>query len=369
MSDDKSISYSSTGVQYEIMDPVKKQAQVAAKGTSAGLGRFGFKEVSESRGESAYVWDEGDSYKALVLEGLGTKSLVADSMYEITGRSYYDSIAQDVVASSVNDLIVVGASPMVINAYFGLGDSNWLKDEKRAGDLIKGWTNACEMAGATWGGGETPTLSGIINPETIDLGSSCIGIIKPKERLTLGDKLAAGDAILLIESSGIHANGLSLVRKIVERLPEGYKTKLPDGMLFGDAILKPTHIYSKLVESLFEASVEIHYMVHITGHGFRKIMRANRDFSYVIETLPTPQAEFDLIQKESGNSDEEMYGNFNMGTGFAIMLPKSEVEKAQKIAQENGFKSWDAGVVKEGPNQVVIKPKNIVFKAESLGVR
>lgn len=369
MSHKKSISYSSTGVQYEIMDPVKKLAQAAAKDTSKNLERFGFKEISESRGDSAYVWDEGDSYKALVIEGLGTKSIVADAMHEITGKTYYDSIAQDTVAAIVNDVIVVGASPMVVNAYFGLGDSNWLQDKERAGALIKGFARACEMARAAWGGGETPTLKGIINPETIDLGGSCVGIIKPKNKLTLGDKITAGDAILLIESNGIHANGVSLARKVAEQLSEGYGTKLSNGELYGEALLKPTHIYAKLTDDLFEAGVEIHYMVNITGHGFRKIMRANRDFSYVIENLPTPQAEFELIQKESGNSDEEMYGNFNMGAGFAIMLPKSDVEKAQKIAEENGFKSWNAGEVKEGEKQVVIKVKNIVFKAESLGVR
>lgn len=365
----KSSSYASAGVDYSKMDPVKIMAQNAAAKTSKNLSNFGFRELSASRGESAYVWDEGDSYKALVIEGLGTKNLVADEVSKFTGKSHYETIAQDAVAMIVNDLIVVGALPMVINAYFGLGDSNWLDNTQRANDLISGFASACNLAGASWGGGETPTLKGVIRPETIDLGGSAVGIINPKTRLTLGDKLQDGDVILILESSGIHANGISLARSIADKLHKGYQTQLSNSTTFGESILVPTYIYVNIVKDLLNQNIDIHYMVNITGHGWRKLMRATQEFTYLINRVPTPQPIFDFLQEHSGNTDEEMYGNFNMGAGFAIMLAKKDIEKAQKLAIKNGFKSWNAGIVSTGPKQVIITHKNIIFKKDSLGVR
>lgn len=351
------------------MDPLKKLAQQKGRSTAKNLLNFGSKEVEESRGESAYVWEEEDSFRAFVIEGLGTKNLVADEMSKLTGNTYYASIAQDTVASIVNDILTVGAMPEVVNAYFGSGGPDWFSDKTRSEALIEGWANSCNMAGATWGGGETPGLSGIINPETLDLVGSCIGVIQPKSRLTLGEKLKEGDAILLIESSGIHANGLSLARSIAEKLPEVYSTKLSDGNSYGETILTPTHIYVALIKAFFESQIDIHYMVNITGHGWRKLMRANRDFTYLITQTPPVPPIFDFIQEHSGNTDSEMYGNFNMGAGFAIFLPTDQIEKAITIAEKHNLKSWNAGTVEQGSKKVIIKPKNITFEAESLGVR
>lgn len=362
-----SLSYSSSGVSYEIMDPVKKLAQEKAKETSKNLDTGSV--IEDSRGESAFVWEEEDCYKALVIEGLGTKNLVADEMGKITGKTYYNAIAQDTVACIINDLIVVGAKPQVLNAYFVVGNSEWFNDKSKNKDLIEGWAKACDLAGVVWGGGETPTLKGIVNPETIELAGSAVGEIKPKSRLTLGDKIKAGDSIILIESSGIHANGLTLARSIAEKLPEGFATKLNDGEYFGESLLKPTHLYAKVVQELFEGGIDIHYMINITGHGLRKIMRANKNFSYAINQLPPIFPLFKFIQDKSGISDEEMYGTFNMGAGFAMILPNDQVEKAQSIISKNNFKSWDSGVVEDGPKQVILKEKNITFSAESLGVR
>lgn len=363
------ITYSSTGVNYDVMDPLKKLSQEKGLQTAGNLEAFNSKEVAQSRGESAYVWEEEDSFRALVIEGLGTKNLVADEMQNITGETYYESIAQDTVAAIVNDILTVGALPQIVNAYFGTGGPDWFSDIKRSTSLVEGWAKACNMAGAVWGGGETPGLKGIINSNTIDLAGSCVGIIKPKSRLVTQDTLQPGDTILLIESSGIHANGLSLARTVAESLSEGYNTKLEDSTTFGKALLTPSYIYVKLIKALFENGIDIHYMVNITGHGFRKLMRADKEFTYEISNLPPLLPIFDFIQKQSGNSDREMYANFNMGAGFAIYLSPDQAEKAQDIALKNNLKSWNAGVVKVGKKQVIIEPKNITFEADTLGVR
>lgn len=366
----KPMTYASRGVNYDVLDSLKRLAQLRARATASNLKRFGMREVEVSRGESAYVWEEQDGYRAFVIEGLGTKNRVADETRKFTGRTYYDTIAQDTVAMIVNDLIVVGAEPQVVNAYFAVGSSDWFADEERSRDLVEGWAEACNLAGAVWGGGETPTLKGIIEPDTIDLSGAAVGIVKPKERLILGDKLMPGDAIFLVESSGIHANGLTLARAIASKLPEGYATPLSDGRSYGESLLVPTHIYAGLTRDLFEAGTNIHYMVNITGHGWRKLMRARRNLSYVIDKVPEPQPVFKLIQEQSYNDDTEMYGNFNMGAGFAIFMPEENVAMAQKIAMEKyGWQSSKAGYINEGPRQVVIRPKGITYERDALGVR
>lgn len=361
--------YSQSGVDYSKLDPIKLLAQKKAAATAPQLKYFGMKEVGASRGESAYVWEEPDSYRALVIEGLGTKNLVADAMRPITGKTHYDSIAQDTIAMVVNDLVVVGALPQVVNAYFAVGDSDWLTDQERASDLINGWAAACELAGATWGGGETPTLKGVIDPATIDLGGTAVGIIKNKQDLVLGDKLAAGDKVVIVESSGMHANGVTLIRSLAAKDPQLYEQKLSDGRLFGEALLTPCPIYVDLVKELQAQKLAIHYMVNVTGHGWRKLMRAAETFSYTIDVLPPVQPEFAVIQKAAGMSDTEMYGNYNMGAGFAVYVPAADAEAAVAAAKKVGLKAWVAGTVEAGPKQVVIKPKHITFSGDSLEVR
>ncbi len=366
-------SYSRSGVDYSKLDPIKLLAQKKARSTSNQLTSFGMQELKASRGESAYVWEEPGSYRALVVEGLGTKNLIADAVRKITGKTYYDNIAQDTIAMIVNDLVVVGALPQVVNAYFAVGDSNWLSDEQRASDLINGWAEACKKSGATWGGGETPTLKGIVDPKTIDLGGSAVGIIKPKKNLVLGDKLAAGDKIVLIESSGIHANGVTLIRSLAKKNPKLYRTKMSDGRLFGEALLSPSHLYVKLVQKLQAEKLNVHYMVNITGHGWRKLMRATKSFTYEMNVTPNPQPEFLLLQKAAKLTEREMYGNYNMGAGFAVYVPAKQAEQVVLCAKKVGLKAWVAGTVKKGPKKVVIKNTDqnidITFDSKSLGVR
>ncbi len=363
------MSYADVGVSYGILDEVKRLSQKEGKSTSLGSKHLSVHEISKSRGESAYVWEEKNCYRAFVMEGLGTKNLIADEMRSVTDKSYYGAIAKDTVAMIVNDLIVVGATPQVITAYFAVGSSGWFSDKQRASDLVKGWAGACRESGAVWGGGETPTLKDIINPDTIDLAGSAVGVIQPKSRLTLGDKLTTGDAIVLVESSGIHANGLTLARSVAGIIQKGYATRLSDGSLLGDALLRPTHIYARLVADLFEHDVDIHYMVNITGHGWRKLMRADRNFTYMINTVPTPQPEFSYIQSVSRLSDKEMYETFNMGAGFALFLPEADIPMVKKCAKRHGFNVWHAGTVLKGPKSVQINPLGITFSADSLRVR
>lgn len=363
------LTYKQTGVDYDILDTVKRLAQIEAFTTRSNIKIKDFNDIEASRGESAYVIEADDCYFAMVSEGLGTKSLVADEMRKITGKTYYDSIAQDTVAMIINDLITVGAQPISILAYWAVGDSSWFADKKRSQDLVSGWKKACDFAGVSWGGGETPSLSGIVNPSTIDLAGSAWGIVSPKNRLVLGDNLSAGDAIILFESSGIHANGLTLARKLVTKLPNGYATKLPEGTMYGEELLKPTIIYSRLVQDMLCSGIDIHYMVNITGHGWRKLMRAKKILRYLIDKIPSVPAIFPFIQKNSGLSDCEMYATFNMGAGFAIFVAEKDTEKVLDFGKKHKIKAWLVGRVQKGQKEVIIRPLDIIFKGEELQIR
>jgi len=365
----RKITYSQVGDNYGTKDPVKKSAQTAAKATGVHLKKYGFGEVSDTRGESAYVWEQESVLMATVIEGLGTKNLVADEMKKITGKTYYDVIGHDTVATIINDLITVGATPLTIHAYWAVENNNWLQDTERMKNCISGWKSACDISGVSWGGGETPTLKGIIVPNTVDLGGSAVGIIKPKSRLIIDTKLKEGDRIVLLKSNGINANGLSLARAIAKKLPKGYATTLPSGKMYGDAILTKTNIYAKLLQELFKNKIDIHYISNITGHGLRKIMRARQNYTYVIEKIFEPQELFLFIQKHAGLSDYEMYETYNMGMDYALFIPQENVKKARSIIKKQGFDSIDAGYVQKGDRQVIIQEKHLLYKAESLDLR
>ena len=267
------LDYQSAGVDYHRIDALKIRAQQAARATARHLAGHGAREIESSRGESAYVVETHGVLLASIVECLGTKSLVADAMRSVSGRSHYDTIAQDTIAMAVNDLVTVGAAPISIHAYWAAGGSDWFSDVPRMVDLVRGWQAACDVCEVSWGGGETPALAGVVAPGSIDLAASCVGIVPSHAHLTLGAHLHAGDAIVLLAASGIHANGVSLARKLAAGLPQGYATRLSDGRSFGEAVLEPTVLYPPVIKALWAANVLPHYCVNITGHGWRKLMR------------------------------------------------------------------------------------------------
>ena len=366
------LSYEQAGVKYDLIDPLKVAAQRAAAATAVHLGPHGYSEVEASRGESAYVVDLGPFYLASIVECLGTKTLVADAMWregQAPGENFFGAIAQDTIAMAVNDLVTVGATPLVVQAYWAAGGSEWFADGARAQALVAGWKAACDRIGAAWGGGETPALAGIVEAGRIDLAASCTGLVNPKPRLTLGEHLGPGDAIVLLESSGIHANGLSLARKVAERLPQGYHTEIGDGLRFGPALLAPTLLYSPVTEALWAAGVRVHYAANITGHGWRKLLRHPKALTYRVHTLPPVPPVLRFLQQQAGMDDAEAYGTLNMGAGFALFVHADDAERAVATARAQGIAAWVAGRVEAGPKQLFIEPLGVHWGAEELQLR
>jgi len=301
---------------------------------------------------------------------LGTKDLVADAMYRLTAKSYYDHIAQCAVAMIVNDMITLGALPLSVAMHLAVGASSWFSDENRGRDLIEGWKKACDLARCTWGGGETPTLKGIVHSDAVVLSGSSIGVVRPKSHLINAANIQHGDVIVIIGSSGIHANGLTLAREIASKLPRGYLSELSDGRPYGEALLDPTTIYVPLIEDCFNEGVHIHYAVNITGHGWRKLMRATQSFAYVIDHIPVPHPVFSFIQEHGPLDDQEAYANLNMGAGFALYMGEGDVKKVLTIAHALGMFALRAGVIELSKiRRVIIRPLGIEYLGSTLGVR
>ncbi len=242
-------------------------------------------------------------------------------------------------------------------------------DRARSQALVEGWKAACDTCGVAWGGGETPALAGIVEAGRIDLAASCTGLVNPKARLSLGERLAPGDAIVLLASSGIHANGLSLARKLVERLPQGYRTEVAPGLSYGDALLAPTVLYSPVTEALWAAGIGVHYAANITGHGWRKLLRHPGAFTYRVHSVPPVPPVLDFIAKHAGHDAAEAYGTLNMGAGFALFVAADQAQRCVEIAQAQGVAAMVAGRVEAGPKRLIVEPLGLEWGDDALQLR
>ncbi len=359
-------AYSSAGVDYAALDAGKRSALSEALATSELLARSGGRAIDESRGEPAFVLEVGGQTLAFVLEGLGTKSIIARQLQDELGPVGFEHVAYDAVAAIVNDLCCVGALPLVVNAYFATGTSDWYRDGARHEALLSGWREGCVDAGATWGGGESPSLPGLVTAEDIELAGSAVGLVPPGRAPILGDALAAGDEIVFVESSGLHANGASLARKVAAELPDGYATPLPSGRSFGEALLDRSVIYAGLVRALLGSDLDVHYLSHITGHGLLKLMRPRVELGYEVRELPPVPEVLTFLAERAGMAPAAAYSTFNMGVGYAVYCGAGSGEQVVSLCASLGLRAELAGVVTDGPRQVVLEPLDVVFESGDL---
>jgi phosphoribosylformylglycinamidine cyclo-ligase len=367
-----SLSYESSGVRYDQLDAFKRACQKAARTTASALRSHGYSEPATTRGESAYLIEAADHFLAHVEEGLGTKNLVADAVYAATGKCFYREIAIDTVATMVNDLVTCGALPISVAMHAAVGDSGWFSDAQRTDALVAGFAEGCRDAGAVWGGGETPTLGGIVEPDAIVLAGSAVGRISPKNLRIVGD-VQEGDAIIFLASSGVQTNGLTLCRRVAANLKDGYQTPVGfgDPRTFGEALLAPSVIYVSFVRECQKAGLKLNYVAHVTGHGWRKLMRLDEPFVYEITNVRPPLAVFQFLEKEGPISREEMYATFNQGIGFAAYVAPELAEQTLAVAKKAGYDAWRAGTVrKEGTRKAVTIPSlGLAYEGHTLQLR
>jgi phosphoribosylformylglycinamidine cyclo-ligase len=359
-------SYRAAGVDYEALDAAKRMAIAKALSTSPLLASRGGHAIDASRGEPAFVFALGGQAFAFVVEGLGTKSVIARQVLEGQGVDRFADVAYDTVAAILNDLSCVGALPLVVNAYFATGASEWYQQGERAASLLEGWRRACADAGCVWGGGESPSLPGLVDERDIELAGAAVGVVPQGRAPILGEDLAPGHEIVLVASSGLHANGASLARLVAGRLPDGYATVLPGGGTLGEALLEPSVMYVPLVAALLEQNVAVSYISHVTGHGLLKLMRPSRALTYRVERLPEVSPVLDFLAEQAGLDAQAAYSTFNMGAGYAVYTAPGEGATVVQIAERLGLSALLAGRVEEGPRQVILEPVGVTFAGSEL---
>jgi phosphoribosylformylglycinamidine cyclo-ligase len=359
-------AYGSAGVDYHTLDAGKRDALTEALATSGLVQVNGGRVVDESRGEPALVFEIAGRTFGFVLECLGTKSVIARQVEPELGPAPFADVAYDTVAAIVNDLCCVGALPLVVNAYFATGSSEWYEHEGRKTALFRGWREACLDADAAWGGGESPSLPELVARSEIELAGSAVGIVPTGRSAILGADLGAGDEIVLVASTGLHANGSSLARRVAGELKDGYRTTLPSGRTFGEAVLNRSAMYVGLVRALLESDADVHYLSHITGHGLLKLMRPRRDFTYRMTSLPEVPEVLAFLVERVGLSPRAAYSTFNMGCGFAVYCAEGAGERVVELATALGLPALVGGRVEEGPRRVLLEQVDVVFESGDL---
>lgn len=365
--------YAAAGVDYTKIEPFKMAMVRAGKRTLEFPNRRGVfvdrdsvgthGAVFEYRGAQPHLW-------CMTQEGLGNKNWIAEWMYQHagTGRTYYEGIGIDAALMAANDVICQGALPVVFTDEVAAGDSEWFMDEARSRDLAESFYRACEMCGMALPAGESPALRYLVKAEppvrSAPSLSGCVtGIIVPKDRMVTGEKLTAGDRIIGVPSSGLHANGVSLVIKRALDLKDKFLHVLPNGRTLGEEALIPTRSYVRLVETLQEKGIEIHALLGGTGGGIAKIAYAKRPFTYRVERWVEDIPPLFLFMRQIGVSLQDCLTTFNWGMGFYVYVPEREAGRTLEAGREAGYEMLDLGRVEEGERRVIFEPEGLTLAA------
>jgi len=261
---------------------------------------------------------------ALSTDGVGSKLVVA----ERTGR--LDTVGIDCVAMNVNDIVCVGATPLALLDYLAVEEP----EPEALAAIARGLKVGAEAAGVEIPGGELAVIPELIrghpSPHGFDLCASCFGTV-PLDAIVTGDAIAPGDALIGIPSSGLHSNGYTLARRVLEPLGDDAKPPELEGATVADALLEPTVIYVRAVLDLLASDIEVHGLAHITGGGLTNLLRLNDGVGYTV-TDPLPVLPvFTLVQRLGEVSDEEMDEVFNMGCGFIAVVPGERAADAAAL--------------------------------------
>jgi len=330
------LSYRDAGVDIDAGDALVERIKPYAKRTMrpevlAGIGGFGGLVAIGSRFREPVLVSGTD--------GVGTKLMLAFKL----GR--HDTVGIDLVAMSVNDILVQGAEPLFFLDYFACGKL----DVDTAAEVVKGIAQGCEQAGCALIGGETAEMPGMYVPGEYDLAGFAVGVVE-KSDIIDGTTIAAGDVVLGLASSGPHSNGFSLIRKIVEK--SGVELTVPfDSGTLGSALLAPTRIYVKPVLALLRA-VTVKGMAHITGGGLvenvPRMLPAGLQARLARAAWPRP-AIFDWLQRHGNVADAEMHRVFNCGIGMAIVVAPADADRALQLLGEQGERAWRIGTIVAQP--------------------
>jgi len=327
------LTYAQAGVDIDAGDALVENIKPLARrtlreGVLAGIGGFGA------------LFEVPKKYRNPVLvsgtDGVGTKLKLAFELHR------HNTIGIDLVAMSVNDILVQGAEPLFFLDYFGCGKL----DVAVATQVVTGIARGCEIAGCALIGGETAEMPGMYPPGEYDLAGFAVGAVE-KDRIIDGSRIAAGDAVLGLASSGAHSNGYSLIRRIFERARPDLSADF-HGRPFADVVLEPTRIYVKPILQLFD-SVAVKGLAHITGGGIvenvPRILPAGLTAEIDSSTWPRPPL-FDWLQAQGGVAEEELLRVFNCGIGMVIVVAQRDAEAASALLRRAGETVWRIGTIR-----------------------
>lgn len=345
MKNSMSESYAAAGVDitagYKAVELMKKHvAKTMTDGVCSDVGGFGG------------LFELPEGYKKPILvsgtDGVGTKLKMAFLMDK------HDTVGIDCVAMCVNDIICVGAKPLLFLDYIACGKNY----PEKIADIVSGIAEGCVQSGAALIGGETAEMPGFYPVDEYDLAGFSVGIVD-KDKVLDNSKVAEGDVVIALSSSGVHSNGFSLVRKVFDIENADIKTPLEElgGKSIGETLLTPTKIYVKPMLALFD-EVTVKAVSHITGGGFYENIPRSlpKGFSVKVDKsslriLPI----FNLIQKVGNIPERDMFNTFNMGVGMSIVVSPSDVDKALEVLKANGEDAYVIGTVIESDEGVIIE--------------
>ena len=344
-SSSKGLSYRDAGVDIDAGDDLVDRIKPLAKktmreGVLAGIGGFGA------------LFEVPKRYKEPVLvsgtDGVGTKLRLAFEW------NRHETIGQDLVAMSVNDILVQGAEPLFFLDYFACGKLT----VDTAATVVGGIAKGCELSGCALIGGETAEMPGMYPPGEYDLAGFAVGAVE-KSKIITGATIVPGDAVIAIGSSGAHSNGYSLVRKIIERAGAKPTDDL-GGRPLGDVVMAPTEIYVKPLLKLI-SEINVKGMAHITGGGLvdnvPRVLPENTQAVLHRNSWQMPEL-FRWLQMKGGVADAEMVRVFNCGIGMVVIVSPDQVDAAIKSLTAQGLKAWTVGEVVERPKDA---PQTIVI--------
>lgn len=364
-------AYAEAGVDYSHLQPFKDKIKAMAARTQDFPARRGVvARASAHCGRYRYTGTHDHEFGATI-EGLGNKNWVAEWMYKHAGtsRTYYEGIGIDMLMMATNDLIADGFMPVCYLDLVVVGNDSWFLDERRADDFIESLYQGLEMTGMALIAGETPAYKYLVRSmdpveSAPTLDGCAIGILAPLGRGVNNENVAVGDTIIAVRSSGMHANGASLVFQRGLELPDKFLTELPNGNSLGDEILIPTMNYLPLVEPILDAHIEVHGFLPATGDGVAKLAFDKHERTYRVfdwwsyEQIPEL---FRFMHEQCGVSLEDCLKTFNWGTGYYIFVHPDDVSFTLQVIEKAGFEAMVVGRVEEGPRQTVFEPAGITL--------
>ena len=335
MNNSHSASYAAAGVDieagYKGVQLMKEHvARTMIPGVVSGIGGFGGLFAPNLSGMKEPVLVSGT-------DGVGTKIRLAQLL------NRHDTIGIDCVAMCVNDIICCGARPLFFLDYIAIGKN----EPEKVASIVSGVAEGCVQSGCALIGGETAEHPGLMAPEDYDLAGFAVGVVD-REKIIDGSKVSEGDALIGLTSSGVHSNGFSLVRKVLDIEHADLTTPMDElaGKSLGEALLAPTKLYVKPVLALIDGGIDLHGASHITGGGFYenvpRMLPKGLEARFYAAQLPQLPI-FELIQTRGDIPEHDMYNTFNMGLGMVLAVPQDQTEQALTILHNAG--ETDAAVV------------------------